>query len=229
MSFDGSVPVVVETPQARRARRRPDLRKSAPAHPRNAWFAFRSGEREVAGLVWPEAAGERGPATEIREITEICDALPPLPRAWCELAAFAAGYYQRGLGEIALSVLPAELRRLDNAAIANRLLRLERRLARAEAAEPAAAAAQPPLAPAQAEAGERIAEAMATAAPGTVLLHGVTGSGKTEVYLRAAAPGPGARPAGAGAGARDQPDAAAGGALRRALSPDARSSPCTAA
>jgi len=144
------------------------------------------GKREVAGLVWHQAGSDVSAATELREITEVCDALPPLPRAWCELVAFAAGYYQRGLGEIALSVLPAELRRLGNAAIANRLRRLERRLQRADAATPVAAAAPPALSPAQAEAGERIAEAMAAGEPGTVLLHGVTGSGKTEVYLRAA-------------------------------------------
>ncbi len=143
------------------------------------------GRREVAGMVWPGVVGGTG-ESEIREITEVCDALPPLPRAWCELVAFAASYYQRGIGEIALSVLPAELRRLGNAAIANRLARLEKRLA-SGAAAPDAPQPPPALAPAQAAASERIAAAMASAEPGTVLLYGTTGSGKTEVYLRAAA------------------------------------------
>jgi primosomal protein N' (replication factor Y) len=110
-----------------------------------------------------------------------------MPSVWCELVAFAASYYQRGIGEIALSVLPAELRRLGNAAIANRLARLDKRLQAEPAVDPATSQTPPTLAPAQAEASERIAAAMAGAEPGTVLLHGTTGSGKTEVYLRAAA------------------------------------------
>jgi primosomal protein N' (replication factor Y) (superfamily II helicase) len=143
------------------------------------------GRREVAGVIWPGEAGDAG-VSEIREITEVCDAMPPLPLPWCELVAFAASYYQRGIGEIALSVLPAELRRLGDAAIGNRLTRLEKRLKADDEAEPVAPQAAPALAPAQAEAGERIAAAMASAEPSTVLLHGTTGSGKTEVYLRAA-------------------------------------------
>jgi len=180
------IPVVVETPRHAGLDAALTYASQRPLTP-GTLVRVPLGRREVAGLVWP-AGGEHGTSSEIREITEVCDALPPLPRAWCDLAAFAAGYYQRGLGEIALSVLPVELRRLDNAAIANRLARLERHLARGEGAEPvSAASAEPPLAPAQADAGERIAEAMAAAEPGTVLLHGTTGSGKTEVYLRAAA------------------------------------------
>ena len=146
------------------------------------------GHREVAGIVWAGEPGPAGAVTGIREITEVCDALPPLAPAWCALVAFAASYYQRGIGEIALSVLPAELRRLGDAALANRLARLEKRLTADDAAGPTVPQqAAPELAPAQAEAGSRIAAAMAGAEPGTVLLHGTTGSGKTEVYLRAAA------------------------------------------
>jgi len=145
------------------------------------------GRREVAGVVWSEEPGAAGATTELREITEVCDALPPLPSAWCALVDFAASYYQRGIGEIALSVLPAELRRLGNAAIANRLARLEKRLKRYKEGEPVAPEPPPALSPAQVVASERIAVAMAGVEPGTVLLHGTTGSGKTEVYLRAAA------------------------------------------
>ena len=138
-------------------------------------------------MVWTGGAVEDPGVAELREITEVCDAMPPLPPAWCELVAFAASYYQRGIGEIALSVLPTELRRLGNAAIANRLARLDKRLSKEDAAEPIAQEPAPALSPAQIEARDRIAAAMAGVDPGTVLLHGTTGSGKTEVYLRAAA------------------------------------------
>ena len=142
------------------------------------------GRREVTGIVWGEGILE-GDGNEIRPVVEACDALTPLSRAWRELAEFAAAYYQRGIGEIALSVLPAELRRLKNAGIAHRIARAKKNFIPATGAAPIAT--PPELSPEQSAAHERIVTVFTAAAPGTVLLHGSTGSGKTEVYLRATA------------------------------------------
>ena len=118
-------------------------------------------------------------------VTAVLASLPLLGTAWRELVDFAAAYYQRSTGEIALSVLPPELRKLDDAQLANRI----RKLHKALGDEPATAAATsvPALTDDQTRALAAIAAAAAQASPSPLLLHGVTGSGKTEVYLGAAA------------------------------------------
>jgi primosomal protein N' (replication factor Y) len=79
------------------------------------------------------------------------------------------------------------LRKLDNAQIANRVAKLHKALAKERAESAAAApAVQPELSEEQAAVLARLAELAAQPQPGTVLLYGATGSGKTEVYLRAA-------------------------------------------
>ncbi|MDZ5460509.1 primosomal protein N' [Azohydromonas lata] len=175
------------------------------------------GRREVPGLVWdaPAEAAETGrpPLSDdaLRPVAQVFTALPPLGDAWRDLVAFTAAYYQRGLGEVALSVLPPELRKLDDTKLARRIARLRKALEQggadaadadeddgdglepADPANPAAAAPprpaghanEPPaLTPDQQAAVEAVT---AAASDGTFLLHGVTGSGKTEVYLQAAA------------------------------------------
>ena len=111
------------------------------------------GRREVCGIVWgpgDEAAcpdGE-GAAVALREIAQGLDALPPLGEAWRRLAAFAAGYYQRSLGEVALSALPPDLRELDATQLARRLRRgdkLDREAAKAASSPSADPAAATPL------------------------------------------------------------------------------------
>ncbi|MDQ2734420.1 MAG: primosomal protein N' [Pseudomonadota bacterium] len=143
------------------------------------------GQREVAGIVWSAGVTEAADS-EVRFVVEVCDAIAPLSAGWRALAEFAASYYQRSLGEIALSSLPVELRRLRNAALVNRLARATK-TSTAPAEGALSPVRLPVLSAEQAAAGERIAAAFSAPVPGTVLLHGSTGSGKTEVYLRATA------------------------------------------
>ena len=143
------------------------------------------GRREVAGIVW-HRDDPAAPEAALRPIADVCDGIAPLSDAWRRLVEFAASYYQRGVGEIALSVLPSELRRLDRAGVANRVARLDKRL-RTEPGIDSTPVSVPTLSAAQTDAVVQIADMSARPEPGTLLLHGTTGSGKTEVYLRAAA------------------------------------------
>ncbi|MFN7726816.1 MAG: primosomal protein N', partial [Rubrivivax sp.] len=140
------------------------------------------GRREVPGIVWHGEPGLEAdgalPDAQLRNVVEALDQLPPLGEAWRRLLQFAAAYYQRGLGELALSVLPPELRKLDNTQLARRVAKLKKLAALpSDAPEPP----RPALNAEQAAALATLAENQQPA-----LLHGVTGSGKTEVYLRAA-------------------------------------------
>ncbi len=133
------------------------------------------GRREVCGVVWdaPEHTDELT-VEQMKTIGAPLEGLAPLSSPWRQLVAFAAGYYQRSLGEVALAALPPQLRALDAAQLARRLRRSV-----APATNPTGAT-PPPLTPEQAQAlGAIEAEA------GPFLLFGATGSGKTEVYLQA--------------------------------------------
>jgi primosomal protein N' (replication factor Y) len=137
------------------------------------------GRREVCGVVWdpvvPAAAGTGDAIThELKSIGQPLDGLPPLSASWRQLVAFAAGYYQRGLGEVALAALPPQLRELDAGQLARRLKRATPAVGTSEREE------RPQPTPDQAQ-----ALAVIAAEPGPFLLFGATGSGKTEVYLRA--------------------------------------------
>ncbi|MDC8784972.1 primosomal protein N' [Roseateles koreensis] len=154
------------------------------------------GRRETLGIVWPgNSASEIDPAS-LRPIQSTLDALPPLSRTWCRLIEFAASYYQRSIGEVALSVLPPQLRDLDSQQLKLRLKRAAKLPVGASIGSPGEEvsvtdAAGPTLNPAQAQVLAEL-DALLQAdvpqtAPAPVLLYGVTGSGKTEVYLRAAA------------------------------------------
>ncbi|MBY0455538.1 MAG: primosomal protein N' [Burkholderiaceae bacterium] len=131
------------------------------------------GRREVLGVVWQaDAALPEGMG--LRPITAVLDGIAPLDVHWLRLVAFAARYYQRSLGEVALSALPPQLRDLRPEQLARRL----RRPAGHQSSSPDNSnliALSPEQESARAEISSK---------PGPFLLFGSTGSGKTEVYLR---------------------------------------------
>ncbi|MDL2337873.1 MAG: primosomal protein N' [Pseudomonadota bacterium] len=191
--------VAVDTPQ-HTALREPLAYLGDPSIAPGTLVRVPLGRREVTGIVWPDhAEADRDPldiAIEVKPLLHALTALAPLGAAWCQLVEFAAAYYQRGIGEVALSVLPPELRKLDDGQVRQRIARLNKALAALPATDEAAAecgmtGAAPSLDAAQVQVLADLAEMqrqapLKTGAP-TVLLHGVTGSGKTEIYLRAAA------------------------------------------
>ena len=176
------LPVAVETPQHSGLQGTLDYACERPLPP-GTLVRVPLGRREVPGIVWPgEASSE--PSRALKPVSQVLDALPPLATRWCELVGFAAAYYQRSIGEMALSVLPPELRKLDDAQLATRIARLRKSMAAAAPATPPAAV--PELNADQAAVLERLQALHTPGSSPVVLLHGLTGSGKTEVYLRAA-------------------------------------------
>ena len=136
------------------------------------------GNREVLGVVWGQLPDSGDlPASQARNIAGALDGLAPLAATWRALVAFTAGYYQRSLGEVALAALPPQLRELSALQLARRLKRPVLDTSHCEVAtDLIALSAQQTAALAEFDADTRPA-----------LLFGATGSGKTEVYLRAAA------------------------------------------
>ena len=73
------------------------------------------GAREVLGVVWdaPEGAGQPPaalpPGATLRAVAAVLEGIAPLAAPWRQLVAFAARYYQRGLGEVALAAFERAL------------------------------------------------------------------------------------------------------------------------
>ena len=146
------------------------------------------GSRELLGVVWqkldapPEPMfGAQGKEIELKAITAELGIQAVSP-AWLKLVAFTAHYYQRSLGEVALAALPPQLRTLD-------ALQVERRLKRTKNTDTAiqqVADDKNAINNVALNAEQTSATAQIITKSGPFLLFGATGSGKTEVYLRAA-------------------------------------------
>ncbi len=162
------------------------------------------GRRDVLGVVWasdpPSAQNPPLDPAKLRPISSVLEALPALGADWRALVSFAANYYQRSAGEVALAALPPQLRDLSQVQVTRKLKKLAK-TATAHAA-PSAPPAQPLPIPAPQETSIQPAEAIHSIAltpeqtraigqfeqhVGPFLLFGATGSGKTEVFMHCTA------------------------------------------
>jgi primosomal protein N' (replication factor Y) len=138
------------------------------------------GPREVMGLIVGVAAETDVPDGKLKDALAIRSQLAPLSAQWLALAGFAADYYQRPLGEVALPGLPKNLRAPTPLTLDKAL----KKLAKLDAPHDGTPLNMPVLNPSQQEAADAIGGAVGFT---PTLLYGVTGSGKTEVYLQACA------------------------------------------
>ena len=131
------------------------------------------GARQQIGVVLETQAESALPPERMKTITAVRDDAPRLSAEWLELMRFLSGYYQRPLGETIVSALPPRLRSVKplprKALVPPKDVPLARFVPTHE------------LRAEQKDAMERIARSSGQFE--AFLLHGVTGSGKTEVYL----------------------------------------------
>jgi primosomal protein N' (replication factor Y) len=140
------------------------------------------GRRQMIGVLIGIAGESEVPAAKLKAAHEILDAASVFDPVTFELLLWAADYYHHPVGEVIAAALPVALRMVRARAAANRV---------------SAGQAAPTAAPIECRPSEviltseqaQVVEAIGASLGGyrAHLLHGVTGSGKTEVYLRAIA------------------------------------------
>ncbi len=139
------------------------------------------GRRELMGVCVGRSATVLLADDRLRSVKHWVEDIAPLDQHWLAFTRFAAEYYQHSWGQVAVAALPPVLRTRPGPRWASSLKRL-----RAASASPARDATALPAAP-ELNADQRAAVDAVSALDGfaPILLHGVTGSGKTEVYLTA--------------------------------------------
>ena len=134
------------------------------------------GKRTVTGFVY---ALQQAPAVlELKPIQALVDEEPVLPPVLVELAGFVANYYLVPLDEVIRAIVPPRVR-----AVMRRSVKRRRQSRILQQIGESKAVGAVELEPGQEAARERIALSLARHEGDVFLLHGVTASGKTEVYL----------------------------------------------
>jgi primosomal protein N' (replication factor Y) len=149
---------------------------------------FRAGT--AVGLIVEVGSAPEVSPDRLKSVDRVLRDVPALPSQWLELTRFCSEYYQKPMGEVILNTVPPRLRQKDEIKpLREKAAKPAKRKKQAadeviEAApppSPATAVDVHPLHPEQQAAYEEVREAFGRYA--TFLLFGITGSGKTEVYL----------------------------------------------
>lgn len=148
------------------------------------------GKRRVIGIVWSDSAGANestGTGSSPVRLRDVLWTAPcVLDAQWRRLLEFSARYYHHSLGEMAVQALPPIWRKAPDAErLHARFQRFEKRLQKQLQKQPpdkpdnSSDSTLPTLHPQQTAAMELLLKSDRPS-----LLWGVTGSGKTEVYMR---------------------------------------------
>lgn len=135
------------------------------------------GSRRLVGIVTALKGETKLEGKRIRTIETVLTGCPPLDAEWLELTRFAAQYYIRAWGEAALPAVPKFFRKAPGVRYESALKKLRELKTKAVPAKSA-----PTLNNEQLAAVDAISEGSGFSVS---VLFGVTGSGKTEVYLHA--------------------------------------------
>ena len=134
------------------------------------------GRRTEVGLIVDVKEDTDVEENRLKDVIEILSDVPPLNAEWMALCRFAAGYYQRPLGEVALPAIPKKIRTNGGKALERAWKALEKQDMPVVGESPV----KPQLHTAQQHAVDAIVHSDGFS---PYVLYGVTGSGKTEIYL----------------------------------------------
>ena len=158
------------------------------------WVRVTLGHRETLGMVWAvyTTPPEHMIGVDCKPVLSVLP-IAPMDSTWRELMRFTASYYQRSLGEVTLAAIPPSLKDLQVEQVLRQLKKLAKAVASLKVSESGewgqketlARASQAHRAPPLTDEQTQVLSDMAGCAQ-PMLLYGVTGSGKTEVYLQAA-------------------------------------------
>ncbi|OPL15789.1 MAG: hypothetical protein AVO38_09735 [delta proteobacterium ML8_D] len=143
------------------------------------------GRRNMVGVVWATSA-EKRPSVNLKSVKRVLDKQPLLPESLISFLEWASSYYFHPIGQVIAEALPPGLLSARN-----------RRIEKINGGLQNSRDCRPEFLPWSTESPRHLTEeqeivfnavcdALATKSYHPILVHGVTGSGKTEVYLRAA-------------------------------------------
>ena len=194
-------PTPEPAPSASLATRQHAGAPALPPPPPGTWLVVPWGRQRRIGLMLGVLSEPGTDPQRIRPALSVVDQAPAADPAWLSLGQFAARYYHRPIGEILLTAIPKLLRVLPGPRSRGNAFERARQIGRArsgvapatgsraspacsQSASPGATEAPRSTAPVLTAAQRQVLTDLDTG-PGFAvhLLFGITGSGKTEVYL----------------------------------------------